>query len=239
LTYSIGLDVGTSNDATACVVCHQETQRNAAGERVGTHVVVDAIRSWSGTRAVNVDLREVEEELAILGKRYRATLYFDPSQALAMTQRLSSRGISVVRFDFTAASVGKLASGLLNLLRTRQLHLPRHPKLYDELLTVRLRTNSVGVLRIDHDPGRHDDHVIALALAAYPLLEDVSVSADYFTALLAEQSGRSRSFERPQVGRCYICRNCARRMPERPDGPCPNCHSADSFAPYQMSGPRV
>jgi hypothetical protein len=228
LRYTMGLDVGTANDATVIVVAHQEPQHNPAGERVGTHILVDAIRSWSGTRAANVDLMEVEAELADLGKRYRATLYYDPSQAVGMVQRLESRGLATVRFDFTAQSVGKLASGLLNALRTRQLHLPRHPKLYDELLTVRLRPNAYGVMRIDHDTGRHDDHVIALGLAAYPLLEESSSLRDYFEGLLAEQSGESAEWNEGQSGR-FVCRSCARRVSRLPAAGCPKCGSWYGF----------
>ena len=35
----------------------------------------------------------------------------------------------------------------------------------DELANVRLRETSPGVYRMDHDPDKHDDQAIALALA--------------------------------------------------------------------------
>jgi hypothetical protein len=43
--------------------------------------------------------------------------------------------------------------------------------LLDELANVRLRETSRSVLRMDHDPDRHDDCAIGLALAARRLLE--------------------------------------------------------------------
>jgi hypothetical protein len=68
-------------------------------------------------------------------------------------------------------SVGRLASTLHLLLRNRRLALPDDPELLEELANVRLRETSPGVLRMDHDPSRHDDRAIALALAAHRLLE--------------------------------------------------------------------
>lgn len=58
---------------------------------------------------------------------------------------------------------------LHQLLRERRLALPDDPDLLEELANVRLRETSPGVLRLDHDPDKHDDHAVALALAAYEL----------------------------------------------------------------------
>jgi hypothetical protein len=47
--------------------------------------------------------------------------------------------------------------------------------LIDELAHVRLRETGPGHVRIDHDPSRHDDRVIALGLAAHsPLARQTS-----------------------------------------------------------------
>jgi hypothetical protein len=42
--------------------------------------------------------------------------------------------------------------------------------LLDELANVRLRESSPGVYRMEHDPDKHDDQAIALALAANHLI---------------------------------------------------------------------
>ena len=108
----------------------------------------------------------------------------DPWQAVDLAQRLRSRGLRVHEFAFSAAAVGRLAS-TLHLLRDRALALPDDAELLDELANVRLRETSPGVLRMDHDPGQHDDRAIALALAAQRLLEQTSVqtSAAFGSAL--------------------------------------------------------
>ena len=43
--------------------------------------------------------------------------------------------------------------------------------LTDELLNVRLRTNSAGTVRLDHASGGHDDQAVALALAIHGVAE--------------------------------------------------------------------
>jgi hypothetical protein len=46
-----------------------------------------------------------------------------------------------------------------------RLWLPNDRDLLDELRTVRLRENSQGAIRLDHDPSRHDDRAVSLGLA--------------------------------------------------------------------------
>ncbi len=77
----------------------------------------------------------------------------------------------MAEFNFTAASVGRLASTLHLLFRNRALKLPDDTELIDELSNVRLRETSPGVVRLDHDSGAHDDRAIGLALAAHRLME--------------------------------------------------------------------
>lgn len=78
--------------------------------------------------------------------------------------------MTIDEFTLSSSSVGRLASTLHLLIRNRALALPDDPDLLDELASVRLRETSPGVLRMDHEPGAHDDRAIALALAAQQLL---------------------------------------------------------------------
>jgi hypothetical protein len=79
--------------------------------------------------------------------------------------------VPVEEFIFSAQSVGRLAATLMLLIRNHALALPDDPELIDELANLRLRETSPGVLRIDHNPDKHDDRAIALALAANKLVE--------------------------------------------------------------------
>jgi phage terminase large subunit-like protein len=165
--YVVGLDVGLKHDATCAVVAHAERVLGAEHPRV----VVDRIGYWKGSRLRPVQLATVEEWVEEVARRYGARVRFDPYQAVHLAQRLKRRGIPVEEFTFSASSVGKLATTLLQLVREHALALPDDSALLDELRNVRLRESSPGVYRLDHDRNRHDDRAVALALAASWLME--------------------------------------------------------------------
>lgn len=167
--YVIGLDLGLKRDATAAMVCHKQ----------GEEVVLDRSAVWRGSRINPVKLDSVETWVEETARYYNgAQVVADPWQSVGLLQRLNGRGIKCEEFAFTAASVGKLASSLFNLLRDRRLALPDDDEaLIDEMAHVRLKETSPGVFRIDHDAGRHDDRAIALALAARHLLREPEYAA--------------------------------------------------------------
>ena len=168
IRYVVAVDIGLKHDRTVAAVCHSERQE---GSQQPT-VVLDRMETWQGSRLRSLQLSVVEEWVEQASRRYnRARIRFDPWQAAGMVQRLKGRGIPVEEFSFTAASVGKLASTLLTLIREHALALPDDPELLDELRNVRLRESAPGVYRLDHDRGRHDDRAVALALAATWLTE--------------------------------------------------------------------
>lgn len=190
LRYVCGLDVGLKHDRTVASICHAEREGGK------TRIVLDRQQVWAGTRANPVRLSEVAEWLLFSCRRYRARLVLDPWQAIDLAQRIRARGISVEEFAFSPSSVGRLASSLHLLLRDRALALPDDEELLDELANVRLRESSPGVFRIDHDPGKHDDRAISLALAAQRLLDspaqvDPARFVAAFSALNAGMTGRA------------------------------------------------
>lgn len=160
-SYVIGVDLGLKSDRTVAAVCHEEDQR----------IVLDRIAVWGGSRTRPVQLDEVEEWLHLTWRSYNeAKVMMDPWQAVALAQRLRTRGVRVEEFVFSSQSVGRLATTLHLLLRNGDPALPNDPELLDELLNVQLRETSPGVYRMDHDPDKHDDRAIALALASHELL---------------------------------------------------------------------
>jgi phage terminase large subunit-like protein len=169
--YVIGLDVGLKRDSTVACVAHLD----------GTDVVLDRIATWTGSRDTPVKLSEVEAWLRKAATDYRASIVADPWQAAQLCERLRRRGVHVKEFTFSAQSVGRIASTLYLLLREHRLRLPDDEALLDELRNVRLRETSPGVLRMDHDAGRHDDRAIALALAAHRLVERGEVRPGHVT----------------------------------------------------------
>lgn len=166
LRYVVTLDVGVTNDRSVVTVQHR-----AAGPEGVSRVVVDVVRRWQGSRAAPVDLAEVASTVRSLSREYnRAKVILDPYQAKLIAQQLASRGISVTEFTFSATSVGRLAAALHQAIRQRRIVLPRDEDLLDELATVRLVRNSVGVTRLDHDAGQHDDQAVSIALGVFHLL---------------------------------------------------------------------
>jgi len=67
--------------------------------------------------------------------------------------------------------VGRLALSLHQAIKNRRMALPDDEVLLDELVSVRLRKNSLGIYRLDHDSGQHDDQAVALALGVHYLLD--------------------------------------------------------------------
>ena len=170
--YVVGLDIGLKDDRTVAALCHGETIYDTRGRVNGVRVILDRLQVWQGTRAAPVDLSDVEAWLVEAATAYGAVPIVDPWQAALLVQRLRDRGIWATEFPFTQASVGRLAVAVHTSIRSHLLALPDDPELIDELAHVRLReTSTPGVIRMDHDAGRHDDRAIALGLACVALLE--------------------------------------------------------------------
>ena len=171
-------------DRPAVAVCHGERLRDGDDPVVGARVVLDRMQVWQGSRLLPVQLDDVENWVAAASEKYNgAGVILDPWQAAGLAQRLQARGVSrtdwsgtrspswgkVEEFTFSAQSVGRLASTLTLLIRNHALALPDDKELLDELANLRLRETAPGVLRLDHDPDKHDDRAVALALSAQKL----------------------------------------------------------------------
>lgn len=135
-------------------------------------VVLDRMEVWQGSQKAPVRLAEVEAWLLQAHRSFGAPLVFDPYQAAGLSQRLNERGVTTHEFVFSSASTGRLAAVLHQLLRDGALALPDDPDLLEELSNVRLVERTPGVVRLDHDPGRHDDRAVTLAMAAAFLLSE-------------------------------------------------------------------
>ncbi len=160
MRYVHGVDFGLKRDRTVVATCHIEH----------SILTLDRLGVWQGSRIKPVRLSEVEEYLLEVSRRYPGSIVADPWQATGLVQRLRARGVNIAEYPFTTQSTGRIASTLFVALRDHTLRLPNDPELLDELANVRLRESSPGVLRMDHDSGRHDDRAIAVALACHRLV---------------------------------------------------------------------
>ena len=169
--YKVGADLGLRFDRTAICVCHAES---VDGEEHTKRVVVDRMIVFEGTKANEVSLAHVEETL-YHGETWRTfgrpRIRLDPVVGHGLAQRLRKRGVTVEEWSYSDKRYGAAAGALFGLLRDGLLDLYDHPALLDELATVRLRETALpGVVRVDHDNGKHDDMVQALGFAVTVLL---------------------------------------------------------------------
>jgi hypothetical protein len=79
---------------------------------------------------------------------------------MGWAKRLRNRGVSVEERSYSAHRYGAVTSVLYALLRDRLLNLPDDPELIDELANVRLVETLPGIVRVEHDAGRHEDRVM-------------------------------------------------------------------------------
>lgn len=165
-TYVAALDIGIVNDRTVLAVMHAED------EPAGRKVVLDRIDRWQGSKAAPVDLGDVRDTLIARAGEYRAAAITDPHQAVLIAQEARGAGVPVHEFAFTSSSVGRLALSLHQAIRNHRMALPDDEDLADELVSVRLRKNTFGVYRLDHDSGAHDDQAVALALGTFWLMDE-------------------------------------------------------------------
>lgn len=164
--YVVSLDLGSVHDPTVMCVTHAEAAP------AGRTVVLDRITRWHGTKKAPVDLADVRAVLIATSAEFnRAPVVADPWQFKPIGRDATEAGVEVHEFNFNATSVGRIAMSLHTVIRQHRLRLPRDEELFDELASVRLRKNSLGVYRLDHDASSHDDQAVSLALSVHFLLD--------------------------------------------------------------------
>jgi hypothetical protein len=177
----IGVDLGLSRDANVISVVRVD-------ENTGL-VCVEALDTWHPRGGERVDLREVESEVASIARALHAPVVLDPWQGVLMAQRLCAAGVQVMEYKFTPGGRRTLFGALLDLIRTRRLRSRPHEALRAELLGLEVQESSAG-WRVDHRVGRHDDHVVAVALAVAGFLQaappvDRAPTAEEMASVLA------------------------------------------------------
>ncbi len=168
VTYRIGVDLGLRHDRTCIAVCHAEPVASSRARKI----VLDRMIVFEGSKADEVRLAEVEAALVQAWRHYhRPKVRLDPWQAIGLAQRLRRRGVSVEEWSYSPQRYGAIATVLYTLLRDGLLDLYDDLGLLDELANVRLKETLPGLVRVEHDPGRHDDRAVALGFAATGLVE--------------------------------------------------------------------
>ncbi len=160
---AVGVDLGIAHDRSVVAVAR----------RAGDSVVVELLRTWEGSKSRRVALEEVEGAVMELARERSAPVVVDPWQAVLLAQRLRARGVAVIEYAFGSESRRRLFAVLLELVRTGRLRSRPHEEFKRELLGLEISDTSSG-WRVDHRPGRHDDHIVAVGLAAQHLASRAS-----------------------------------------------------------------
>ena len=195
--YSIGCDLGLSRDRTVLALLRVDATTGL--------VCVDQLLTYAPALGAKVDLQEVEAQVAAWSRAFAAPVVCDPWQAMLMSQRLRAQGVPVTEFTFTSETRRKLFGSLLDLIRTGGLRSHPHDDFRRELLGLEVQQTAGGGWRVDHRVGRHDDHVVATALALgafwdqsgaadLAALETLSPEEQHFQNTVADHWGHARPF---------------------------------------------
>lgn len=153
---SLGVDIGVTRDRSFIAVVVKD-------EGTGLYCVKHLV-GYKPRPQERIDLQTVEADIETLAKMYHATVFLDPHQGVLLSQRLQSRGVFTVEYQFGLQSRAKLFGTLLDFIRRRILRCAPHPDLKMELTGLEVKESLSGY-RVDHKSGAHDDAVVATALA--------------------------------------------------------------------------
>jgi hypothetical protein len=156
--YFGAVDLGLVHDATAVAVCHAEDDR----------VVLDALHTLQGSRTDPVELAAVEGLVIELSERFHVSRWiFEAPQAVGSVQRLQQHlGSHRVTSRYpTVETQAKLFGNLYQLFTNHRLIVFPHEQLRREALNLVTRVVG-GRLKVVDSSAIHQDHVIALGIAA-------------------------------------------------------------------------
>ncbi len=153
---AVGVDIGVTRDRSFIA---------AVTKDAGTGLFcVKHLLGYTPRPEERVDLQSVEQDVEAVAKLYACPVYLDPHQGILLSQRLQSRGVFTIEYQFGAKSREKLFGTLLDVIRRRQLRCAPHSDFKMELTALEVKESLSGY-RVDHKAGTHDDATVAVALA--------------------------------------------------------------------------
>jgi phage terminase large subunit-like protein len=165
----IGVDASVVNDWTAIVV--------VGWDRVANRVRLLAHRIFKPTRADPIDFEQmVERTIVEFCGRFRVReVRYDPQQMVAVAQRLAStHRIPMVEYQQTIPNLTAMSSNLLELIRSRALHLYPDAEMRASARNAVAKESARGWRLAKADAGSGAgkiDVIVALAMAAHAAVE--------------------------------------------------------------------
>ena len=149
---------GGGPDAFTLAIGHAEGVGHKA------KIVLDVMRGWSRRGSNAVDLTGVVSEIATILTRFRAReVVGDRYGAGWVRQAFQQAGVRYIESSNDASSA---LCELSPLFAEGRVDLLDHPQLARELKALERRLRAGGKTVVEHPRGGHDDHAVALALAA-------------------------------------------------------------------------
>ena len=171
-TYYAFVDLGLIHDATVIAVAHRREDGKS---------VLDALRTFRGSRSQPVRVKTVVDTVARLSEAFRLELtrIESPEGGEAVVQALHEKGVRAEVLRPTVKTQQEAWGNLLSLFQNMQLVLFRHGELGRELLNLQIKNTPTG-FRVFDPGGIHQDHALALAGAA--LLASEGGGSEFVTA---------------------------------------------------------
>lgn len=155
--YVMGVDLAKYNDYTVCVVIDEVARQ-----------VVDFQR-WNLS-----DWPVQKARIAALAEKWNDALVWMDTTGLGdpIFDDLSRAGMRINSYKFSATSKRELLEKLMLLIEQQNIYYPEISVLINELSSYEYERLPSGGLRMNAPSGMHDDTVIALGLACWPLLAE-------------------------------------------------------------------
>ncbi len=152
--YCMGVDLAKYNDYTVCVVMDMQQRAVVAFERYN-------LAEWPLQKA---------RISALAAKWNNAAVWMDTTGVGdPIFDDLARAGLRITGYTLTAISKRELIEKLILLMEQQHITFPDIPELLQELAAYEYERLPAGGLRMTAPQGLHDDCVIALALACWPL----------------------------------------------------------------------
>lgn len=160
----IGVDFGKMNDSTVITIgCIDNPQDDIDFQYIK---VIDIIKKPLGT-----EYNKIVGELKALFNKYKPQniIYDQTGVGEGPGDFMKDIGLPVEGLKFTIQSKVNIYSNLKILFEKRQIKIPNHRELIDELLLFEYEYTTSGNMKLHHPEGGHDDFSDSLALMSYGL----------------------------------------------------------------------
>lgn len=170
--YFMGVDLAVKRDFTAVVV-------------IDNFGVVKYVERFN-----KVTWQTVESKIQAIASMFDATVYVDSTGVGdPIYEMLKNKWVKTEPFIFTGNSKQMLIERLILTIGRREILLPPHEELLDEMLSLRYDINKRGNITYAAPPNKHDDLVMALGLAVYGLSQNKGHGSFKTTKIILPNKG--------------------------------------------------